>query len=68
MQAKKNKIISEYARMWPREVFDIIEEGKLKIRKDANLDKEENAILKKNGVRHNTVRYNICFMVYIQQK
>jgi hypothetical protein len=50
MQAKKNKIISEYARMWPREVFDIIEEGKLKIRKDANLDKEENAILKKNGV------------------
>ncbi len=29
---ENQKIIIEYARMWPREVFDIIEKGKLKIK------------------------------------
>ncbi len=29
MALNKKKIVAEYARMWPREVFDIIEENKL---------------------------------------
>jgi uncharacterized protein YyaL (SSP411 family) len=32
MPANKKRIAIEYARMWPREVFDIIEDGKLTIK------------------------------------
>jgi uncharacterized protein YyaL (SSP411 family) len=33
MPANKKRIAIEYARMWPREVFDIMEEGRLTIKK-----------------------------------
>lgn len=36
MAAKKKIIVIEYARMWPREVFDIIEERKLTIKEILN--------------------------------
>jgi hypothetical protein len=37
MRAKKSTIAIEYARMWPREVFDIIEGGKLSIKDGVDL-------------------------------
>ncbi len=43
MTAIKKRIAVEYARMWPREIFDIKEEGKLII-------KHMNTLLAKRGV------------------
>ena len=43
MPANKSRIVIKYARMWPREVFDIIEDRKLTI-------KGTNGFLNKRGV------------------
>lgn len=43
MPVNKNKIVKKYARMWPREVFDIIQERRLTI-------KDTDEFLSKPGV------------------